>query len=419
MAESLHLTSEGSRIRIGGGFSISDFRRITATLHNVVDVRGYQDVILDFGDCTFSHAPPMVALICDCLRYRHAGITFELRGPTNIELNRLFRNSNWANLIDPDGCPPSEYAPTKHCPATQFRTATEQDLVVNKVMDTLLASIPGFSRPHFRAIEWALNEIMDNVLVHSRSPCGGIVQVTALKNRKRVEFVVGDCGIGIAASLRESSRDITSDVDALSKAIREGVTRDQGVGQGNGLYGTYRVSILSSGIFHIHSNRATLYFAERDGMHSKAEQVPFHGSVVTCGIGYADEHLLADALTFGDVPFEPVDRIQLKYETDQEGVIKFLIRDETDSVGSRVAGTPVRIKLLNLIRMTSFTAVVVDFQETGLISSSFADEVFGKIFVEIGPLEFAKMLHFRNLDPTVKNLIDRAIMQRVSLQTSR
>ncbi len=202
MSHPLQLSSDGNRIRIGGGLAVADFRRATAALHNVIDFRGYRDVILDFSDCTFTHAPPMVSLICDCIRYRKQGVEFRLTGPTDLTLHRLFVNSNWAHFLDPDRFPGTGYVPAKHSPATQFVFANDQSDIVNKVIDALLASLSGFTRAHLSAIEWSLNEIMDNVLVHSQSTGGGIVQVTALKNRKRVEFVVGDCGIGIAASLR-------------------------------------------------------------------------------------------------------------------------------------------------------------------------------------------------------------------------
>ncbi len=244
MADALYLTTEGSRIRINGGLAIADFRRVTATLYNLTHSRGYRDITLDFAECSFTHAPPMVALICDCMRYQKLGVDFTLVAPNNLLLSRLFINSNWARLIDPEQFPVSGYSPPKHNPATQFTTIEEQGDIVNRVMDTLLASMSGFNRSHLKAIEWSLNEIIDNVLVHAHSPVGGVVQVTAIRNRKRVEFVVGDCGVGIAASLRGATANISSDVDALSKAIQEGVTRDRQIGQGNGLYGTYRIAVF-------------------------------------------------------------------------------------------------------------------------------------------------------------------------------
>jgi len=55
--------------------------------------------------------------------------------------------------------------------------------------------------------------------------------------------------------------------------------------------------------------------------------------------------------------------------------------------------------------------VILDFNGVGVISSSFADEVFGRLFVEMGPCAFMT----RIVDQTVEGLIDRAIVQRTRL----
>ncbi len=150
-------------------------------------------------------------------------------------------------------------------------------------------------------------------------------------------------------------------------------------------------------------------------MHSKFESIPFNGSVVVCGIDYSNDLLLAKALQFGTKSFDPVDYIHLKYETDQNGSVVFRVLEEAASVGSRIAGAPVRMKLTNLVRMTGASPILVDFRGVSMISSSFADEVFGKTFLEIGPIDFATRLRFVNLDQTVKKLIDKAMMQRAAL----
>ena len=59
--------------------------------------------------------------------------------------------------------------------------------------------------------------------------------------------------------------------------------------------------------------------------------------------------------------------------------------------------------------------IVLDFSGVGVISSSFADEVFGRLFVEMGPRAFMTRIEMRHVDPTVEGLIDRAIVQRTKL----
>ena len=419
MSEPLQLSTLGNWVLIGGGIAISDFRRILAAIYNLIHTRRYPDIHLDFSQCTFVHSPPMVALICCCMKHQDEGVDFDVTLPIDDGLKRLFLNSNWANLIAPKVYPKSTYGAIKHNPASQYKSPEEQANLVNDVINTILSNFHGFSRSHLKAIEWSLNEITDNVLNHAQSASGGVIQVTAQRTRKRVEFVVGDAGIGIADSLRASHREITSDVDALARAIQEGVTRDKSVGQGNGLFGSYRLAVESKGNFSINANHATLYYADSTGMHSKSEVVPVSGSVVTCCIDYSNPLLLDKALRFSDKPHNPVDLVEIRYESGDDGILVFPLAGETPSVGSRIAGTRVRTKLLNLINVSPDRQLIVDFSGIRIISSSFADEVFGKLFVELGPIVFAGRFGFRHIDPTVKMLIDKAILQRASVGLSQ
>ena len=49
-----------------------------------------------------------------------------------------------------------------------------------------------------------------------------------------------------------------------------------------------------------------------------------------------------------------------------------------------------------------------------LVSSSFADELVGKLFASLGPLAFSARVRNLGMDATVRGLVDMAIMQRVA-----
>jgi len=162
----------------------------------------------------------------------------------------------------------------------QFRTAQDQFEAVTKVTEKILSALSEFDRNHLKAIEWSLNEITDNVISHAQSPIGGLLQITNFgREQKVVEFCVCDAGIGIPASLRSGHKEIRSDQEALDKAIREGVTRDKRVGQGNGLYGSWRITQLSGGSFEIHAGNASLS-SWPDALHIRPETIPVTGSLV-------------------------------------------------------------------------------------------------------------------------------------------
>ena len=95
-----------------------------------------------------------------------------------------------------------------------------------------------------------------------------------------------------------------------------------------------------------------------------------------------------------------------------------LLRDESQSFGSRVAGRPVRVKLSNIIRMTGGCAVVVDFEGVPVVSSSFADEAFGKLSLQFGPVRFMQCVKLVNMADTVESLVNKAITQRMTVGLS-
>jgi len=124
--------------------------------------------------------------------------------------------------------------------------------------------------------------------------------------------------------------------------------------------------------------------------------------------------VLASALRFGEKPYSPLDYIDTHFEDASGHDLIVHLADEAPSFGSRVAGEPVRTKLGNLIQMNRGRRVKVDLSNVPIISSSFADEVFGKLFAGLGPLRFGQAIELLGVSPTVQALIDKAILQRIS-----
>jgi anti-sigma regulatory factor (Ser/Thr protein kinase) len=351
------------------------------------------------------------------MKMRNAGAEFELLLPAKPELERLFRNSNWAHFIDPDRHPPSQFKGFTMVPATQFTNPTEQRHAVNRILNALLGAIPDLDRRELSALEWSVNEITDNVLVHAQSPIGGIVQVSTFQRaRKRFEYIVVDAGVGIPKTLRHSLPPNSTDAVVLERAIREGVTRDSDIGQGNGLFGSYQICSHSMGFFQLESGYGKLAFTEKNGLRVTTERVPFEGTLVAAQINFSDPSFLAEALRFNGRQHVPMDFVELTYEQHDRDEALFVMKNEAASFGSRVAGTPLRNKLINIVRMCPGQKIIVDFSDVPLISSSFADEVLGKLFVELGPMTFIQRFEFRNVSTTVQQLIDKAITQRASHQ---
>ena len=265
-------------------------------------------------------------------------------------------------------------------------------------------------RSALRAVEWSLSEIMDNVLNHAESDVGGFVQATAFKERNRVEFIVADAGIGIPERMGNPDHR-----KAVRAAIDEGVTSDPVRNAGNGLYGSYRIAFLSGGQFEINSLNGHLFCnGETKEIRENHARIPYSGTSVRCSIDLNDPHLLGNALEFkGQVHTPAYDYIERHFE-NEEGDIIFDMKEEAQlKFGSRSGGRQIRKVIENLMKENA--TIIIDFYGVGIMSSSFADEVFGRLFVQMGPRTFMTRIEMRNVDPIIEGLIDRAIVQRTRL----
>ena len=90
------------------------------------------------------------------------------------------------------------------------------------------------------------------------------------------------------------------------------------------------------------------------------------------------------------------------------------LRDESTGFGSRPAGRQLRTKCVNLLNAEPTKPLVLDWTGVPLVSSSFADELVGKLFASLGPLAFSVRVRNRGMDATVRGLVDKAILQRAA-----
>jgi hypothetical protein len=265
-------------------------------------------------------------------------------------------------------------------------------------------------RGGLKALEWSINEIMDNALSHSRSNHGGMVQASSRTDSKIVEFVVADAGIGIPASL-----DIHDHELALQRAIEEGVTSNKETNQGNGLFGTYQVANAASGRFSIVSHQAWLTSTEGDLKSDSTKPAFFPSTAVIVSFDCSNSKALENALRINGEKhtsgFDYIDR--LSENGDGEKII-IRMRSEFQSFGNREPAKIPYTKIYNLINDDEIAQVELDFSDVFVVSSSFADEVFGKLVRAVGPMTFMNKVKFSNTDRTVMKIIDRAIVKRMS-----
>lgn len=340
------VSRNGNIINFVGEFGQADLHKPLACIHQAVNDAGYRDIILDFSECTAAFPPPMLALCVQIMRLRDEKVDTKLVLPRLEKLAKLFRNANWAHFLEPGKFEQSTFRGYTQIPATQFKSPDDQNRAVNRIVNAILGAIQDIDRSDFAALEWSISEITDNVIVHSESPIGGLVQVSTFqKNRKVVEYIVADAGLGIPTTLRAGQPQIKSDTEALDCAIREGVTRDKSLGQGNGLFGSFQICSYSGGRFQIESGHAKLFYAPSHGLSISNERIPIDGTLIVAQIDFSKPGLLEEALRFAGRQYRPVDFVETKYEQFDSDDLLFVLREESRTFGSRLAGTPIRNRL--------------------------------------------------------------------------
>ncbi|AQT67903.1 hypothetical protein STSP2_01055 [Anaerohalosphaera lusitana] len=382
---------------------------------NDINRRGYDLIELDFSRATKAYPNSMVPIIATVQRLIHLGVTVHCNLPSNANLRTLFLRANWAYFLDPERFRPSDVTHDRHLSTRLFRDSGEQQRVVNELIDILMRTLE-VKRSFFSGLEWAINEITDNVLTHSQADVGGFIQLTTYKDTKRLAFCVADPGQGILNSLREAEPTLRGDADAIADAVRAGVTRNKDVGQGNGLSGTMKIAMIANGRFLVASGRA--WIAWQGGQPDTLSMAPgqaYQGTYVDVQLPLGEGIDLAEALSFGSGAKAtlPADIIEIKYLSDDARKLKIKMGEETSGFGSRHAGKQIRTKAKNLLRSEPSCLLEIDWDGIQMVSSSYADEFIGKLFVDLQPIRFMNRVRQVNIIPVVEQLINKAIMQRV------
>ena len=68
------LQTSGNRLSITGQLGSRDLRRVLAAMHNLTTGQGYQDLELDFTECTATYGGPILAIAAQTKRYQIGGL---------------------------------------------------------------------------------------------------------------------------------------------------------------------------------------------------------------------------------------------------------------------------------------------------------------------------------------------------------
>lgn len=83
-----------------------------------------------------------------------------------------------------------------------------------------------------------------------------------------------------------------------------------------------------------------------------------------------------------------------------------------DFLGSRDSGEQLREKIIELLNQEE-SQVVIDFKGIDRISHSFADEVFGLLYVKFGLDVIKNQIQLENAQDNIRNLANFVIKERI------
>lgn len=266
------------------------------------------------------------------------------------------------------------------------------------------------------SIEWCLNEVLDNILQHSDIG-EGYIMGQIHPNSKRLSFCIFDAGIGIYNSLRKSNvHNPLSPLDAITMALQEKVTRDNNIGQGNGLWGLSNIILQANGLLRVSSGGAT--YINNSGENNTINYGHFNlgkalgTTTIDFQLDYSKKMDISEALT--GYSYQPVDLWLENIESDEdENIVLIDVYEKSNGTGTRKSAEKLRNMIINII-INNQKKIVLDFNGVNFISSSFADELIGKIIKEQGFVFFTQTLKMINLKPVIVNIINRSVEQRMA-----
>lgn len=360
-------------------------------------------LVFDFQDATGFYPSISVPAIAVIQHFRSRGV--------NVELANLSRLAEVMRLRNPMEASANNLSDLNE-PLSRlwvYFDHQQANALTSAFMDCMRRKVE-CEAGVLEALEWCLYEVLDNVMQHSDSGAGYAMLQLHVKS-KRLAVCVSDTGIGVQRSLASSKafRPRTA-FDALTMAVEEGVTRNKETNQGNGLFGLVKIIEQNGGKLDIRSGRGRMVLQGDRVRGANDQEFPGpdnHGTTVDFQLKVDKPVSIGSALNY-----EPANLFLESLESsDGEHVIG--IRDQAGGAGSRLAARELKTLIVNVLN-DGIPRVVLDFEGQAVVSSSFADEVIGKMFAEMGFNGFNQRIKLANMNATVSTLVDRAIARRMA-----
>lgn len=299
-------------------------------------------------------------------------------------------------------------AATSYIPLLLVDDGASIKQAVDAICDLVLRNLDN-AGDFLPALEWAVNEMVDNIGLHADADVPGAVCARYYASREQLEIGICDVGQGILNSLSQSHV-LADHQEALRKALERGVTRSTEAGMGNGLAGAQTISRTNMGRFELWSGDA-LYSLQSN----RTRRIPF---VPGTGIFFSlntDVPVRLGQLWIGEREYGYL-------HAESERLAKsggFVVADECVNVGTREPAKELRRRIHGLLSVHDAQdgPLVLDFAGVNHPSSSFLDELLGRLAEELGEAEFGHQIRANNMSRDeghdVQQMADVVIAQRL------
>lgn len=287
---------------------------------------------------------------------------------------------------------------------------------VGRLVDTYmdeLAHSDNYPKGFLTATEWALNEVMDNVIMHSNVSTG-FVMGQVHPTTKHVAFTVFDMGQGIQNSFKNSHHKPRNAVDAITLALQESITRDKSIGQGNGLFGLS--SLMKQGDSRLRITSGKGFYSYKYSQSTTYNDCPIiseeiNMTTIDFMLDYSNAVSIENALIFNGKIYTPIS-LRIENLEDVYGNIQIKIKEESNGTGTRQAAMRIKNKILNILSEEPKN-IILDFSGISVISSSYADELLAKLFCFLGLFQFNRLIKIVGLSEEQQLILQKSVVQRI------
>lgn len=256
------------------------------------------------------------------------------------------------------------------------------------------------------AVEWVVREILDNMLRHADATEPGAVYAEYLSQQHRLDIAICDLGRGIWASLGETIP-LWSHGHAVTTALRRGATRSEDIGQGNGLAGTLEIVKKNRGDMLLWTGNVV--FRVERGEEKGFIGVPeLPGTGVSFSLDTRNPVDLTDTWIASTVSIPLV--TSLAERRENTGVID--IAGESSDTGTRTAAQRLRQTVLTQLSENS-GPVTLDFAKVSSASSSYLDELLGRLAHQLGRETFREKIQIIGMSELVERMANVVVEQRL------